>query len=1127
MQIIDNISHLLGDDLKQIIQPGSRLRVAASCFSIYAFEALKAELEKIESLHFIFTSPTFVPGEVTDRLKKELREFHIPKLERERSIYGSEFEVRLRNELTQRAIAKECAEWMRQKAIFRSNRGLAPMQQFAAVATDDKESVYLPLHGFTAVDLGYEKGNAVSNFVNRIDERPMTGSYLALFDQIWNDPAKVEDVTSKLCEHIISVYQENSPERIYFLMLYNIFSEFLEDITADVLPNDRTGYQDSLVWKKLFNFQRDAANGVINKLETYNGCILADSVGLGKTFTALAVIKYYELRNRSVLVLCPKKLADNWLNYKGNLVTNIFAKDRFGYDVLCHTDLLRDSGYSFGLALNRVNWGNYDLVVIDESHNFRNNDAYVDRETRYQRLLNNVVRQGVKTKVLMLSATPVNNRFADLRNQLALAYEGEPENLSAKLKSERRIDEIFRRAQTAFNTWSALPPQERTATAILNALDFDFFEVLDSVTIARSRRHIQTYYDTKDIGTFPERLKPLSFHCQLTHRRDVIGFNEIFARLSALTLAVYAPLSYVQPSRLSQYEALYDTGRDIGHENLKQTGREKGIQALMTVNLLKRLESSVHSFRLTLESLAGNHHQTLKKITDFQKTGRDTTFADVSPAFADTEPDEEADFPSPDDAQIGNKVQIRLSDMDLPRWEQTLRADLAVIEELLAEMRKVTPSDDAKLQHLKTAILSKLASPINPGNKKVLIFTAFADTADYLYDHLAPFFLEQQQLHTGIVTGADRPKSTLKTQYDFQSLLTLFSPRSKEKAAILPKELREIDLLIGTDCISEGQNLQDCDYLINYDIHWNPVRIIQRFGRIDRIGSRNQCIQLVNYWPDITLDEYINLKERVENRMVIADVTASGDDNPLDARANDVAYRREQLRRLQEEVIELEDLKTGISITDLGLNDFRMDLVNYVKTHGDLGNLPNGMHAVVPASVERGLVPGVIFALRNRNDGVNVNRQNRLHPYYLVYVAQDGTVVANHTEAKRLLDLARAACKDKQEPIPEVYQAFNKATKDGRRMDAYSELLGKAIRSMVEIKEEKDIDSLFSGGKTTALLNTINGLDDFELIAFIVFYDASSSDGGTTRHVIETLLKKRGVKVTSQLIYEIMEREGI
>ena len=1085
MEIIDNINRLLGDDLKKALVPGSKLKIAASCFSIYAYEALKAELGKIDSLQFIFTSPTFVPGEATDKVKKERREFHIPKLERERSLYGSEFEIRLKNELTQRAIAKECAEWMRRRATFRSNRGRAPMQQFACVTSTGAESVYMPLHGFTAVDLGYQQGNAVSNLVNKMDEQPFTATYLNLFDQIWSDREKLEDVTAQLCDHIASVYQENSPERIYFLMLYNIFNEFLENLSEDVLPNDLTGYRDSLIWQKLYNFQRDAATGIINKLETYSGCILADSVGLGKTFTALAVVKYYELRNKSVLVLCPKKLADNWLNYKGNLKTNIFAKDRFGYDVLCHTDLQRTTGYSFGVPLNRVNWGNYDLVVIDESHNFRNNDAYKDRETRYQKLMNSVIKQGVKTKVLMLSATPVNNRFNDLRNQLALAYEGDPENLSAKLRTEKDINEIFRKAQATFNEWSTLPPEERTPAAILEALDFDFFELLDSVTIARSRKHITTFYDTKDIGNFPTRLKPLSIHCPLTHRRDVIGFNDIFNQLSALKMAVYAPVSYILPSRLAKYEALYDTDVKSGGGRLKQRDREQSLQALMTVNLLKRLESSVHSFRLTLERLKDNHLGTLAKIETFKKTGRDTSVADVAPAFENAEPDDD-ELPSPDDEQIGGKVQISLADMDIPAWEHDLGADLRIINALLEEMNKISPADDTKLQHLKTQIHSKLASPINRGNRKVLIFTAFADTADYLYEHLAADLLTSQHLHTGKVTGTSGPKSTLKKSYDFMSLLTLFSPRSKEKSAILPDEPGELDVLIGTDCISEGQNLQDCDYLVNYDIHWNPVRIIQRFGRIDRIGSKNACIQLVNYWPDISLDEYIRLKERVENRMVIADATATGDDNPLNHESNDLSYRKEQLRRLQEEVIEIEDLKTGVSITDLGLNDFRMDLLNYVKAHGDLEGLPSGMHAVVPAAPDRGLPSGAIFALRNRNQGVNLNQQNRLHPYYLVYVANEGQVVVNHMEVKRLLDLVRTACKDRNEPIPEAYQAFNRLTQDGRKMDAYSALLLKGIRSMVDLKEEKDIDSLFSGARTTALVNTVKGLEDFELVAFLV-----------------------------------------
>ncbi len=1084
LEMIDNINRLLGDDLKETVTPDSKLKVAASCFSIYAFEALKTELASINSLEFIFTAPTFVPNEVTDRMKKERREFFIPKTQRETGLYGTEFEIQLRNKLTQRAVARECAAWIRKKATFRSNTTKAPMQPFVHVERQGEGTAYMPVNGFTAVDLGYQQSDAVSNFVNRMDDPAHAKMYLQLFNQIWSDPDKVQDVTAAICDHIESVYQENSPERIYFTMLYNIFRDFLEDVDEDVLPKDLTGYQDTLVWNKLFNYQKDAATGIINKLETHNGCILADSVGLGKTFTALAVIKYYELRNRAVLVLCPKKLADNWRNYNSNLTTNIFAKDRFNYDVLCHTDLTRTSGESFGIPLNRVNWGNYDLVVIDESHNFRNNDVYRDRETRYQKLMRKVIQAGVKTKVLMLSATPVNNRFTDLRNQLALAYEGESDALGQHLKINTSVEEIFRRAQKAFNEWSVLPPEERTAASILKALDFDFFELLDAVTIARSRKHIQTFYDTSDIGQFPERRKPLSFHCPITSRDDVSDLNTIFGQLSQLKLAVYAPISYILPSRLRKYEEMYDTQVEGGKGKLKQADRERSLQALMTTNLLKRLESSIYAFRKTLGVLQGNIQRTLEAIDAFGQNGLSDGISDDLADFSGFDPDDE-DLSGLNDFTVGKKIKISLADMDLPSWRHELSADLVLIETLQENINKITPEDDAKLQHILQLIRQKIEQPINPSNRKVLIFTAFADTAHYLYDNLLPL-ARQLGLNVGKVTGSDAPKSTLKKAYDYQSLLTLFSPRSKEKAIALPNETAELDILIGTDCISEGQNLQDCDYLINYDIHWNPVRIIQRFGRIDRIGSPNSQIQLVNYWPDITLDEYINLKERVENRMVITDITATGDDNVLTAKSSDIAYRKEQLKRLQDEVIELEDVKTGISITDLGLNDFRMDLLNYVKEHGELDSVPHGLHAVVPAQPERGMEPGVIFALRNIHDGVNINQQNRLHPYYLVYIAEDGEVAADHTEVKRLLDLIRSSCKGKSEPIQSVCRTFNDRTQDGRQMDAYSELLGEAIRSMIEVKEKNDIDSLFSGGHTTALTATIKGLDDFELIAFLV-----------------------------------------
>lgn len=1088
MRIINNVTDLLGDDLKAEITPGSKVRIAASTFSIFAFEALQKELEQVSELEFIFTTPAFVTEKMTDKLRKERREFFIPGGHAESSLSGSEFEVRLRNKLTQRAVAKECADWVRRKVTFRSNATGNPMQPLAAV---NDNAAYFPIQGFTTTDLGFESGPAVSNVVTKFEGHAETKQFLDIFDQIWNNPDQLHDVTQAVSDHIASVYAENSPARIYFLVLYNLFSEFLDDINEDVLPNDRTGYQETKVWQSLYNFQRDAATGIINKLETYNGCILADSVGLGKTFTALAVIKYYELRNKSVLVLAPKKLSENWTNYNANLTTNIFASDRFNYDVLAHTDLSRDRGESLGLRLDRINWGNYDLVVIDESHNFRNADYAEEKESRYQRLMRRVIREGVKTKVLMLSATPVNNRFNDLKNQLQLAYEGESENLAQHLNLSTTVEKVFSDAQRVFNEWSKLDTQDRTTDSILKMLDFDFFELLDAVTIARSRKHIQAFYDTTEIGAFPERLTPLSIREPLTDLADVPDFNDIFEQLQALTLAVYTPMAYVFPSRMSKYEDLYNVTTGSARSNLGQAGREQGLKKLMTVNLLKRLESSIEAFRLTVSKIEQSVDRTMRRLDSHAGALADLS-ADLAGLDLDLDDEDDANIEA---ISFGDKIKIDLDDLDIESWQRDLWNDRETLRELLDEMRKVTPAHDLKLQKIKQLITEKVAHPINPDNRKVLVFSAFADTANYLYRELAPM-LANAGLETAVITGGSHgAKTTLGTGFDFQQVMAMFSPKSKQRHLTMPKETRELDVLIGTDVISEGQNLQDCDYLINYDIHWNPVRIIQRFGRIDRIGSTNAQIQLVNFWPDISLDEYINLKERVENRMVIADVAGTADDNVLTLENSDAAFRKEQLRKLQDEVIELEDVRTGVSITDLGLNDFRMDLLGYIKDNGDLAAVPKGLHAVIPASPAKGLKPGVIFALRNVNaddtqlSGKSGNRGNRLHPHYLVYLDDQGNVIADHTEAKHLLDLLRAGCRPYDEPIPEVVHAFNAATREGGQMSKYSGLLTDAIHSMIDVTEERDIDSLFTGGQTTALTQTIAGLDDFELTAFVAIVD--------------------------------------
>lgn len=788
------------------------------------------------------------------------------------------------------------------------------MNTFLNIKEGEETYTYMPFNEFTTTELGLDRGNNICPMVVGMPGHSSTDMFLKNFAELWKDKEKFQDVTDNVIENIETVYKENAPAFIYFITLYNIFNEFLEDISEDVLPNEATGFKSSVIWNKLYNFQRDASLAIINKLEKYNGCILADSVGLGKTFTALSVIKYYENRNRNVLVLCPKKLNDNWQTFRSNYKNNPVLADRLRYDILFHSDLSRDKGLSNGLDLERVNWGNYDLIVIDESHNFRNGGRFDNededddfKENRYARLMNKVIRSGVKTKVLMLSATPVNNRFSDLKNQLQLAYEGKAENINDLLDTGKNIDSIFRDAQTVYSKWAKLPPEKRTTEKLVDSLSYDFFQLLDAVTIARSRSHIIKYYNTNDVGKFPERLSPVSRRPKLTDLNDAITFADIAEMLNRLNLSIYTPSLFIFESEKGNY------GIDYEGEGLTVDGREKGIRKLMAINLLKRLESSVNSFRLTLTRIRDFINDSITAIDKFQESGAGTVdVTDFSEDF-DTEDNENDPF-------VGRKSKINLRDMDYVSWRRDLKADLGVLELLILMLKDITPEHDTKLQQLVADLKNKFEHPINGSNKKVLIFTAFADTANYLYEQLSGRILNDCGLHTALITGSTEGKCTLpKLKCTFNDILTYFSPLSKDRDAIHPNDTREIDVLIATDCISEGQNLQDCDYLINYDIHWNPVRIIQRFGRIDRIGSKNDVIQLVNYWPDMELDDYIKLKGRVESRMKATVITSTGDDNLLSANEKgDLEYRRNQLKKLQNEVVDIEDMDTGVNIMDWG-----------------------------------------------------------------------------------------------------------------------------------------------------------------------------------------------------------------
>ncbi len=1097
-KIIDNRQNgRVIDELHNDIHDNARLSVISAYFTIYAYEALRKELAKIKEMRFILTTPSYIKN------KNDLqREFYISHKDEDKdstqAIFGNEFELKLRNKMTQSAIAKECAAWLAKKVRIKSfkEKNIAQPRMICIENNNTNSDIEdVAINGtvdFSGDGLGITP--STRNDSNTcIYGKEMTKSFLQIFDSIWHDSTKVEDITQKVLEQMQILYQENPPELIYYITLYHIFEAYLGELTEDNMLKTKTGFKQTQIWQKLYKFQQDGVIGAIDKIEKYGGCIIADSVGLGKTFTALAIIKYYELRNDRVLVLSPKKLRENWTIYTKNDKRNIFAADRFNYDVLNHTDLSRYKGYSGEINLATVNWENYDLIVIDESHNFRNNVALKGKKTRYQRLMEDIIKAGVRTRVLMLSATPVNNRMNDIKNQIAFITEGKNDALSSVGLAS--IELVLRKAQLIFNKWTKLEEAQRTTKRFIEMMDMDYFKLLDTLTIARSRKHIEKYYNLAEIGEFPQRLKPINKYADIDIQNEFPPIGEVNKMIRRLNLGIYAPLRYVRPNKRAIYEQRYDKSVAGGKSVFRQSDRENQLIGLMRVNLLKRMESSIHSFALTVSKIIYKIDNTLELIHKHADDYNSNLNID------DIDLDDENIDP---ELLFGNKVKILLQDIDLIHWQSDLLYDREELSKILRMAERITPERDCKLSILNNCIQEKFINPINKDNKKIIIFTAFADTAYYLYNQLASK-LSKQGIYTALVTGSGDNKSTLPIPptlkkniklNDLNTVLTLFSPKSKSGKNIFPDMHDEITILIATDCISEGQNLQDCDYLINYDIHWNPVRIIQRFGRIDRIGSENKVIQLVNFWPTKDLDTYIDLAERVRGRMVLLDVSATGEENIIEENKtkemNDLEYRKRQLEQLQNEVIDPEDISGGISITDLTFNDFKIDLMEYMKEHEDeLKNSPSGLYAIARISnnLKDSISPGVIFVLRQIKGIRQDKEQNALFPYYLVYVSDDGEVKLNFVQSKQILDYLKKFCCGQKEVAKDLAETFNNETKNGHKMEHYSALLQNAIEDLIGKKEEVGVMSLFSCGGTSMPKDNENGMEDFELVAFLILKD--------------------------------------
>ena len=1048
------------NSLNKNLKDGYSIEIFTNLFSIFAFDHLEKNCFS------------------TDHIKLLLADIKNEKFEEEIS---SAFSDRyLRNRLNLRYVAIKALEWLEQNCIIKEIDAAYNNQNM--ILMSNKHSDKQAMTGscsFTTTGLGITESD-FPQMVVPFSNDTHTDKFFSMFNSLWKNAKTLNFEDSILHNSLVKIIKEKSPYDIYNKILYNIFYNEINQLPSDNTIKDKTGIKDSVIWNKLYQFQKDGVIGAIDKIERYNGCIIADSVGLGKTFEGLAIIKYYELRNDRVLVLCPKKLRDNWTIFKSNDKRNILCDDRFNYDVLNHTDLNRVRGKSGEIDLKTLNWGNYDLVVIDESHNFRNNPARkTSTITRYQKLMRDIIQAGVKTKVLMLTATPVNNKMNDLKNQIAFIVEGKDDAL--KEENINSIEYTLKFAQTKFNSWMKLDDEQRTTKSLSELLSFDYFKLLDIFTIARSRKHIQKYYKDSDIGNFPERLKPINIKSDIDDKNEFPNLEEINDDIKSLRLSFYSPLNYVLPHKQKEYSDKYDKTLSNGVV-FRQTDREQSLIHLMRVNLFKRMESSINSFTLTLKKLISHIDDILDKIEKIN----DIEFTD-SVSINDIEFENDI----VDSFVVGDKIKVLLQDVDCIKWKDDLIDDKFTLEYLINSAENVKTEQDTKLSKLKNILVDKVNNPLNKNNKKVMIFTAFTDTAKYLYENIAEWAKTELNVYTGIITGSSIISSTMPgIRHDMVSILSSFSPLSNERCKTDPHLENEIDFLIATDCISEGQNLQDCDYLINYDIHWNPVRIIQRFGRIDRIGSQNDKIQLVNFWPNMELDEYINLEKRVTSRMTLLSTSATGEEDVMDgSNMNDLEYRRRQLETLQNQVIDIEDLDHNISITNLTLNDFKMDLSKKIK-HFDYSSVPMGSYSVakIPDDFKETIKPGVIFCLEDVENKIASDKNYSLYPYFLTYLSEDGEKFLGYNQAKKILDILKKLSIENIEVDNELNKLFNKQTQNNRNMKKYKEILEKTIEHITGFSEESGVESLFSLGGTALNIEQQCGVNDFEVISYIVLY---------------------------------------
>lgn len=1051
------------DKIKSVLQSkkNADVYILNDKLTLSVFAVLEQSLKNVRHIYLIIRGKPQLP------IDKVAREFEMNPND---TLYN-EYDIVEKNELTHFAKAKTMHDFISKNVEIRRLSPRANVGLNILIIDDD-----FMITGTTSLELNDRRSEQRIDF-NSVISGDMDKSQILRFknefERIWLSDQITYDFKDELLSSLAYVYKEHSPEFAYYFTLNQLYGDKIDE-SVQRFERDNVGFKDSVIWNMLFDFQKEAVRYAIEKINRYNGCIIADSVGLGKTFEALAVMKYFSDRQDNILVLTPAKLYNNWDTYRDNdYEDNPLADDVIKYKVMCHTDLSRYSGISrSGYDLARFDWSRFDLIVIDESHNFRNRTEKEESETRYQRLLETVVKKKTHTKVLLLSATPVNNSLTDLKNQIALIT-GDNDDAYEKEGIES-IGQTLRKASAIFNAWERHGYSSKEE--LYDSLPKDFFDLLELLTISRSRKHITNYYKSEDIGTFPAKMPVSTYNPNIDTQRKLLNFKETLVTLEDLQLAAYTPMRYIKREYRDMYQRMYQTIHK-GKVVFTQEGRENTTKILQMFNLFKRLESSVYAF---LQTLNRQYERINNYIALLNGNGTELT----DEVFSDDE-----------ETSLDYKLDIKVAHLDKEAYLNDLFFDKAIIERLIEQAEKILAEGrDEKLIVLKKIIKDKIEnSPFNIGNKKILIFSAFADTARYLYEAVSGELLSRGY-YTGMVSGSDKPQTTIpqhlkpvqksgrQVPFDFNKVLTYFSPVSKN--ANIPED-RQITVLIGTDCISEGQNLQDCDTVINYDIQWNPVHLIQRFGRIDRIGSRNAQIKLINFFPAMDLNEYLGLESRVKKKMIQSNVVSTGDDNLLSPEMNDLSFRTKQMEKLRNEVIDIDDASDTISITDLNMNQYIYELSQFIRSHKELLQVPRGIYSIAKAN-ELGINQnGVLFCFKYKNNEEKPNSDSSLFPYYLSFVSDEGEVIYKSTQARELLKRFRGLCYRMNNVNEELVRAFLRETKNTTNMSRYSDLLNKVVGSIQKVEEDNAGFSLFDfGGFKNDFADKTS--DDFELVSFII-----------------------------------------